>query len=303
MAAADTAGRTLVQRWKSTYRTDRAVPWLFLVPAVILVLGIAALPILQALSYSLFRTTYLVRTAFVGLQQYITVFSDPSFYSDIRALLTFVFFSLAISIPVGTVAALILNEPIRFRIVFRTVLLLPWMLSQLVTALLWEWLANDLYGPLSYFIERLGFGHVTFLSDPGGAMAILVLANVWHTYGFTMILVLAALQTIPGDLYEAARCDGANGLQSFRWITLPLLIQTLLVAIIMQTLNDVNMVVLPLVLTGGGPFGATELLGVRVYKEAFENWNMGLASAISVIMFALNMVLTLVYIRALKRET
>jgi ABC-type sugar transport system permease subunit len=172
-----------------------------------------------------------------------------------------------------------------------------------VTALLWEWLANDLYGPISYIIELLGFGHVTFLSDPGGAMAILVLANVWHTYGFTMILVLATLQTIPSELYEAARCDGANGWQSFRWITFPLLAQTLLVAIIMQTLNDVNMVVLPLVLTGGGPFGATELLGVRVYKEAFENWNMGLASALSVIMFAMNMVLTLVYIRVLKRRT
>jgi multiple sugar transport system permease protein len=302
MAGAGTAERTLAQRWKASYRTERAIPWLFLFPAIVLVLGIAALPIFQALSYSVFRTTYLVRTAFVGLQQYVTVFSDPSFYSDVRALLTFVLLSLAISIPIGTVAALILNEPLKFRIVFRTVLLLPWMLSQLVTALLWEWLANDLYGPISYFIERLGFGHVTFLSDPNGAMAILVLANVWHTYGFTMILVLAALQTIPLELYEAARCDGANGWQTFRWITFPLLVQTLLVAIIMQTLNDVNMVVLPLVLTGGGPFGATELLGVRVYKEAFENWNMGLASAISVIMFALNMVLTLVYIRVLKRR-
>ena len=133
-------------------------------------------------------------------------------------------------------------------------------------------------------------------------MAILVIANVWHTYGFTMILVLASLQTIPKELYEAAQCDGAGSWQSFRWITLPSLTQAILVAVVMQTISDVNMVVLPLVLTGGGPFGATELLGVRVYKEAFENWNVGLASAISVIMFAMNMLLTLVYIRILKQR-
>jgi multiple sugar transport system permease protein len=299
MPNAGTAQRGVVQR----HRPERALPWLFLSPAIALVIGIAALPIFQALAYSFFRTEYLIRRAFVGFQQYAALLSDPSFYSDVRALLTFIFWSLAISIPVGTIAGMVLNEPIRFRTAFRTILLLPWMLSQLVTALLWEWLANDLYGPISYFVERMGFGHISFLSDPTGAMAILVIANVWHSYGFTMILILASLQTIPQELYEAASCDGANGWQAFRWITLPYLGQALLVAIIMQTLNDVNMVVLPLVLTGGGPFGATELLGVRVYKEAFENWNIGLASAISVIMFAINMVLTLAYIRILRRRS
>src|ERR1700761_1216408 len=120
MADAAMTERTLAQRWRSAVSPERFIPWLFLFPAIILVLGIAALPIFQALRYSLFRTTYLIRSAFVGLQQYITVFSDPSFYGDVRAFLTFVFFSLAISIPVGTGAALILNEPIKLRIVFRT---------------------------------------------------------------------------------------------------------------------------------------------------------------------------------------
>jgi len=283
-------------------RSERHLAWLFLSPALLLVAGISALPVAQALFYSTFRTAYLERTSFVGFLQYTEALSDPRFLQNVVSTTAFTFWSLVFAIPLGTVAAIVLNQPIRFGVAFRTMLLLPWMMSQLVTGLLWSWLVNALDGPVPYLLDVIGIAHGDLLSSRIGAMAVLVTANVWHSYGFVTVLLLGALQTIPRELYEAAECDGAGAWQCFRWVTLPFLFQPLMVAAIMQTLNDVNAVVLPLVLTGGGPFNATEVLGLRVYKEAFEQWHIGPAAAVSFMMFIINMVISIGYIRLLKRR-
>ncbi len=261
-----------------------------------------AIPIFHALTFSLHETQYLKRTAFVGLQQYRSLISDPLLQDNVLISFTFVFACLVIVLPIGMVAALILNEPIPLRTFFRTALLLPWVVAQIVTALLWNWMVNGMYGPLTYLLEASGLGRMDFLSNARWAMATLVLANVWRSFGFIMIMMLAALQTIPKDLYEAAHCDGAGPWQCFWRITLPFLMPTLLITVIMQSLNDFNIITLPLVLTGGGPFNTTQVLGIRVYKEAFEFWHIGLGSAIAVVIFAINIVLSLLYIRLLRRE-
>lgn len=282
---------------------ERGLPWIFILPAILLVLAVTAIPIIHAFSYSLYDTQYLKRTLFLGLAQYQGLFTDPLLRENLVNSFVFVFSCLFITLPVGMIAALILNEPIPFRIFFRTAFLLPWVVAQIVTALLWNWMVNGMYGPLTFLLEVTGVGRIDFLSHPQWAMATLVLANVWRSFGFVMIMVLAALQVIPRELYEAARCDGAGPWQCFCRITLPYLAPTLMITVIMQTLNDFNIITLPLVLTGGGPFNATQVLGIRVYKEAFEFWHIGLGSAIAVVIFIINIVFSLLYIRLLRRES
>src|ERR1700743_806202 len=146
-------------------RSERQLAWLFLSPALVLVAGISAFPVAQALFYSTFRTTYLERTAFVGLLQYTQAFSDSHFLQNIVSTAAFTFWSLLFTIPVGMIAAVVLNQPIRFRVAFRTLILLPWMMSQLVTGLLWSWLVNALYGPIPYLLDVLGIAHGDLLSS------------------------------------------------------------------------------------------------------------------------------------------
>src|SRR5262249_19624767 len=160
-------------------------------------------------------------------------------------------------------------------------LILPWVVSQVLAALLWRWLDSPLIGPIAYLVGRLTDSRVDILGDPATAMGGVIVANVWRTFPFPMVLTLAALQTVPGELYEAARIDGAGRWQSFRFVTLPMIQNTLLIATIILSVHCVNLIELPLVLTGGGPVNATEVLGLRVYREAFVLQNFGYGSAIA----------------------
>lgn len=289
-------------RFTRSATQSTTLPWLFVLPAVLLVTVVSAVPISTAIYLSFHSTNYLKAGSFIGLDHYLSAFEDPGFLANLRSTAIFVVGSALLTIPLGTVGAILLNQPIRFNVAFRTILLLPWMISQLVTALIWGWMVNEIYGPMNYLISLLGGGPISFLSDPNYAMATLIVANAWHAYGFVLVLVLATLKTIPTELYESAEIDGAGSLSAFRYITLPFLKPTIAVACILQMLYDVNMVVLPMVVTAGGPFLATEFVGLRIYKEAFQNWNLGFASTLSILLFLTNMVFGAVYIRLLYRS-
>ncbi|HWT79176.1 MAG TPA: sugar ABC transporter permease, partial [Candidatus Methylomirabilis sp.] len=157
-------------------------------------------------------------------------------------------------------------------------------------------------GPVNFLLVTLGIGRVMFVANPGLAMQTLIVANVWQSYPYAMILLLAALQTIPTQLYEAARIDGASPPKCFRYVTLPMISNVLLVVVIMCTLHYFNMVTLMYVLTGGGPVFRTETLSLKVFLEAFTHWDMSLASTVGIAIFAFNIVFSLLYIRLLRRE-
>jgi ABC-type sugar transport system permease subunit len=199
--------------------------------------------------------------------------------------------------------ALLLNRPFPGRTFFRTMLILPWVVSQLLTALLWRWLDSPLLGPLAYVLGVLTDSRVDILGDPSTAMGGVIVANVWRTFPYAMILILAALQTIPYDLYEAARIDGAGRWNVFRYVTFPMIQNTFLIATIILSVHYFNMIELPLVLTGGGPVNRTELLGLRVYREAFVLFKFGFGAAIAMIMFIINIVVSLAYIKILRAES
>jgi multiple sugar transport system permease protein len=181
--------------------------------------------------------------------------------------------------------------------------LLPWVTSYVVTYLIFRWILNADLGLLNaFFVEVLGAPRVQWLGNPVLAMVSLIVVNVWRDAPYAMVLLLAGLQGIPQELYEAAAIDGANRARSFRAVTLPLMRSALLVLVVLTTITDFNVVVAMLVLTGGGPGTATETMSLRMYNEAFINARMGTAAAIAMIIFGINVLLTLFYVRLLRTE-
>ena len=278
-------------------------PWALMSPAVLLVVLVTFMPIIQAINLSLHETTYLRQGRFIGFQHYQVFFEDPLSRKNLLNSFVFSFGSLALSLPLALGLALLLKRPFPGCSLFRTVLILPWVVSQLLTALLWRWLDSPAYGPVSYVLGKFAGTQMDILGDPDTAMMGLVMANVWRTFPYAMVLILAALQTVPEELYEAARIDGAGRWNLFRYVTFPMIQSTFLIALIMLSVHYFNLIELPLVLTGGGPVNRTELLGIRVYREAFILFRFGYGSAVAVVMFVANIVVSLAYIRMLRAES
>ena len=279
------------------------LPYAMVAPALLAILLFSIVPTLYGVLISLYRVEFIELLTFVGVRNYAEVLSDPKFWGSVRVSFTFTGFSVALSVVLGFALALIGNQQVRFRTAFRTVALLPWVTSYVVTYLIFRWILNADFGLLNaLFVEALGLPRVQWLGDPVLAMSALIGVNVWRSAPHAMVLLLAGLQGIPHELYEAAAIDGASRVRSFLSVTLPLMRTPILILVVLTTIIDFNVVVAMLVLTGGGPGTATEAMSLRMYHEAFTYTRMGPASAIAVIIFALNLVLTLVYIRLLRTE-
>ena len=189
----------------------------------------------------------------------------------------------------------------RFRTFYRSTVVLPWALTAVVVGVMWRWMLIPDIGIVNYALSGLGI-NVSFFLSPAAAMATMILVEVWRSTGYGMILVLAGLQGIEPSLYEAARIDGAGFWRALRHITLPLLVPTLLVATILLSIRSVNLIDIPLVVTGGGPARMTETLGLYMWKESFSFHHIGYGSAVAIVMFAINLALTVLYIRSLSHS-
>lgn len=279
-----------------------SIPYVFILPAVLLIFGVSFYPVLYAIQRSLYETRYLELTKFIGLGNYIRFFAQTAGRSNILTSLVFTFGTLMLSLPIGLGLALLLNTKVRGLVFFRTILLLPWVVSMAVTALLWGWIYNPLYGPINYLLFVFGRASIDFLGNPKYAMPSLILSNVWRTYPLAMVLFLAALQTIPPRLYEAARVDGATRIQMFSYITLPMIQPTMLITVIMLSSHYFNMVTQILFLTDGTPLGKTEVLSLRLFHELFISWRVGFAASIGILIVIFNVLFSLLYIKLLRRE-
>jgi multiple sugar transport system permease protein len=284
-------------------RTRRRRSWLplaFILPATALVIAVSIYPVFDAVLLSLYATRYAEKLNFVGLANYVSLLGDSSIWDDALTAVIYTAGSLVLVIPYALGIALLLNRPMRFRGVVRTLAILPWVFSQTVTALLWGWLLNPEFGPITYASQQLTGAPAALLASPTGAMAALIGVNVWSSYPMAALLFLAAIQTIPSDLYEAMRMDGAGPVALFRHITVPMIMPTLVVVLIQLTLLYFNMVTLVYVLTGGGPVGSTQTLALRVLKMSFENWDLGKGAALGLVLTFINLALSLFYVNALR---
>jgi multiple sugar transport system permease protein len=275
---------------------ENSIAYLFVLPSVALVLAVVVYPIYFVADFSLHRSVVFTRDAFVGLDNY-TDLLDARVLRNVAASLIFVVGSIVLATSAGLGLALVLNRKFALRTTLRTVIFVPWVTSQVASALIWRWLVNPDYSPVTSGLRAAGLPRIDFLGDPTLAMAVLIFTNVWHSVAFAMIVILAGLQTIPDSVRRSAAVDGASSWLSFRHVTLPMIMPSLLVCVMMSSFSYFNIIAIPLELTGGGPQSATELVTLRMYFEAFSFFNVGFASALTMLILALNVMLTLAYLR------
>lgn len=271
-------------------------------PAILLMVFVTVYPIFYGFRFSFYQTHYLKTVAFTGLTNYFELLKDPHTIGNIRKSITFVFGCLIFSLPIGVALAMLLNTKIRYVTFFRTIIIFPWVISQTVTALLWIWLIDSNFGPINYIIKQIGFTPVDLLSSMRGSMWAVIIANVWRTFPFPLVLTLAALQTVPDELYEAIKVDGGSAFQSFIYVTIPYIWTTLVSVVILLSLEYFKMVTLIYVMTGGGPLSATEVISVRAFKEAFWHWQMGYATALAMFILIINVIFGVAYTKVIRTQ-
>jgi len=279
-------------------RSENRAGSLLLLPMGLLLTLLALVPIAGVLGLSLQKRMPIFQISeFVGLANYRFLLSDPRFWSALKNTLLFTAASVSLELAIGLGIALLLQRGSRPGPV-RAVVLIPWVIPTVVTAKMWEWIYQPGFGLLNYLLGT----DINWLGDPRWAMPAAIVADVWKTAPFAVILFVAGLQVIPRDLYLAARVDGASGLQIFRSITLPLLKPVILIVLLFRTLDAFRVFDTIYVLTGGGPANTTETLSIYAYKVLFQILEFGYGSALAVATFFAVMIISLIYIRILKRR-
>ena len=271
-------------------------------PAFALVVAVSFFPLFYAIRQSLHEADYLELGRFVGLANFVRLFTEGNGLHFLWVSLSFVAGSLLVTVPLGVGLAVLLSRPIRGGLVFRTFLTFPWVVSELVTGYLWMWFFDGRLGPLGALFGSLGLNAVGILTSPDTALTAVIIANAWHAYPLVMIFTLAALQTVPTEVREAALLDTRSEWQAFRHVTLPLIRGAILVAVVLTTLRTFNSVTLIVAMTGGGPVGATDVLGIRVFLEAFQFYRMEVACTIALVIFSLNILASILFMRILRGD-
>lgn len=278
--------RPLLQRL-----ADASEPWLYTAPALILIVAVMLVPLALGISYA-FRDIKLLNPfggGFVGLQHFEELSRDPSFRTALVNTLWWTGASVLFQFVFGLILALLLNQPFRGRGVAQALCFLPWAVPSFLTGLDWAWLFNPVIGPLPHWFVALGLMETpqSILSDPDLAMWGPIIANVWWGIPFFAITLLAALQAIPKDLYEAAAIDGAGPIERFRSITLPFLAPTIAITILLRTVWISNFADLIVVMTNGGPADRTQIVASYIFTQAFRRLDFGYASAIALVLLVL----------------
>src|SRR3954466_9233214 len=299
-AASVPAGRRARRRHKTDYgRGERRFAWLMLTPALAVIALVAAYPIGYAIWLSLHQ--YSVRVAglsrWVGLDNYTNALKSSEFWSATKITFLFSVISVTLELIIGLAMAVAMHQAFRGRAILRTVVLVPWAILTVVTAITWRTIFEPDLGLAPVVLGKLGLpgAHVVWLGQSGYAFAVMVFADVWKTAPFMALLLLAGLQVIPEDVYDAARVDGATAWQRLTKITLPLLRPAILVALIFRTLDALRIFDLPYVLTNGA--NGTTTLSLYAYNQLTQNRLIGPGSALSVLTFIIVMAVSLIYIR------
>ncbi|OKH15628.1 sugar ABC transporter permease [Fischerella major NIES-592] len=276
----------------STMRSrEHRTAWLFLLPALLLLLLVFGYPILRAFWLSLFAQNLgtQLQANFAGLDNYVRMAGDGRFWQSFWISSVFTTASVIFELVLGLGIALILNQRFFGRGAVRTVAIIPWALPTALIGLAWAWIFNDQFGVVNDILLRLGVIQtgINWLGEPTLAMVAVVFADVWKTTPFISILLLAGLQSISSDLYEAHAIDGAKPWQSFYQITLPLLMPQILIAMLFRFAQAFGIFDLIAVMTGGGPGGATEVVSLYIYSTIMRYLDFGYGAALVVVTFLL----------------
>jgi multiple sugar transport system permease protein len=289
-------------------RADARLGLMLAAPAVAFIFVVAFFPLLGTIRDSLFKISLRFANTprpFVGLQNYGDVLKDSDWHDALRVTGTVAGISVAVELVLGMIIALAINRAFTGRGIVRAAVLVPWALTTVVSATMWAWIYDGLYGVANDLLIKV---HVIdkpliFLAKPNLAIWAMIGAEIWKTTPFMALLLLAGLQLISSDIYEAASIDGANAWQQFWRITLPMLKPTILVALLFRTIDAVRMFDLPRVLTNGGPGNSTKTLVLYNYEVLFTRFDFGHGSALAVTSFLIVVAISFIFIKVLGTPT
>jgi len=278
---------------------QRRLAWYLIVPAVFVVFLVIGYPLIQVLVYSVlkYKLDGVTPASFVGLSNYLFILTDPDFWQAVQNTLVFSVFSVTLECVLGLTVALVANSNFKGRSILRVAILIPWAIPTVVSSKIWAWMFNDIYGVVNFLLINFHLipQKIAFLATPLTALPVIIAVDVWKTTPFMALLLLAGLGLIPGDLYEAAAIDGASKIRQFFSLTLPLIMPTLLVALIFRTLDALRVFDIFYVMVGGQGNMATMAIYNQQWLVSFLD--AGIGSAASVIILVIIMAFVILYTR------
>jgi len=278
---------------------QRRLAWFLIVPAVLVVFLVIGYPLIQVFVYSVlkYKLDGVTPASFVGLGNYLFILTDSDFWHAVAVTLIFSVFSVTLEAVLGLTIAMVANSKFKGRSFLRIAILIPWAIPTVVSSKIWAWMFNDIYGIVNVLLTNLHLipQKIAFLATPLTAIPVIIAVDVWKTTPFMSLLLLAGLGLIPGDLYEAAAIDGATAVKSFFSITLPLVMPTLLVALIFRTLDALRVFDIFYIMVGGQGNMATMAIYNQQWLVSFLD--AGIGSAASVIILVIIMIFVVLYTR------
>jgi trehalose/maltose transport system permease protein len=284
------------------YDKQRRLAWYLIIPAVLVVVLVIGYPLIQVIVYSFlkYKLDGVTPASFAGLDNYTFVLSDPDWWRAVWNTLVFTFFSVSLETILGLIVALVANANFKGRTFFRIAILIPWAIPTVVSSQIWKWMFNDVYGVVNLLLTNFHLipDKIAWLAIPETAIPVIIAVDVWKTVPFMALLILAGLQTIPSDMYEAGAIDGATGVKTFFYLTLPYIMPTLLVALIFRTLDALRVFDIFYIMVGGAGDMATMATYNRL--QLIDFLDAGVGSATSVIILLFIMVFVVLYTRISK---
>ena len=275
--------------------------YLAILPTIVIFAVFVAFPVVFSLWMSFHKWTMFGTPRWIGFQNYGQLVHDPDFGQAILNTLYFTAVSVPLGMAIALALALVLNRKMRGLTFYRAVYFAPVVTAAVAVSLVWQILYNTQYGLINYILNLFHLPSVAWLEDPHWAMPAIIIMSIWKGLGSTMVIYLAGLQAIPEHYYEAARIDGAGRIALFRHITWPLLFPTTFFVLVMSIIGSFQVFDQVYVMTGGGPFGATNVIVLLLYQRAFQAFQMGYASAMAWVLFAMIFVVSLLQFRLLRR--
>lgn len=272
------------------FNNQSIAAWLFIFPALIGTFIFIIIPVCCSFGLSFIKWDLLNPITFVGFDNYKIIFTEPLFYKILINTIVFAASTSVLGVIIPLVLAAILNCKIRGSEFYKTAYFLPFITPMIVIGIIWEWIFDPNIGLLNNFLHL----HINWLYDTNFAMPALIIVSVWKLIGYNMIIFLSSLSAVNQSLFEAAKIDGANALQTFKNVTIPLLSPTIFFVVIITAISSFQVFDLIYLMTQGGPLDSTNVLVYAIYKNAFEYFNIGKASALAYVLFVIILFLTLI---------
>ena len=296
-----TAGGARPRSWAKL--TDMVSRWAFMAPAAIILLAMLAYPIFYTIEISFSRFDLMTFSAieWVGWENYLHVIDDYRFWSSMKVTLIYLAFALPLQIVLGFGIAFLINADWRGRSIVRALFIIPMVVAPVVAGGIWRMILDPLWGIVNWLMGLIGLGPLDWFGDPNLAMAAIIIIDTWRWTPFVILIATAALLALPKELFEAAEIDGANWWSMLWSITLPLLVPIIAATFVVRWLGAVKMFDIALAATYGGPGGATNVINLFIYEEAFRSLRFAESAAMAVIVLVLTMVLTGIFLRATRK--